>query len=84
MSNTVSVEAAEACQNMNNNYFFMLIFVGGKTLRKIIKVSGAQVELNRNTPESWPIKCFIIRGIKNKIWFRGKLFFFLLFIESLY
>ena len=82
MCNIVSVEAAEGCQN-GNKYFFVLIFVGGETIRNIIKASGAHVELNRSIPESSPTKCFIIRGIKNEIWFHGKLFFLLLFIESL-
>ena len=65
MSNTVvSVEAVKGCQNMST-YFFVLIFIGGQTIRNIIKASGAHVELNRNIPESSPTKCFIIRGKPN-------------------
>ena len=62
----------------------LLFFVGGETIRNIIKASGAHVELNRNIPESSPTKCFMIRGTKNKMCFHRKLFFsFLLFLESL-
>ena len=62
----------------------LLIFVGGETIRNIIKASGAHVELNRNIPESSPTKCFMIRGIKNKNFFAGScLFSYLLFLESL-
>lgn len=89
MSNTVeSVEAVESCQNVNNNnyyYLFVLNFVGGETIGKIFKASGAHVheKLNRNIPERLSTKYFIMQGIKNKIWFHGKPFF-LLIIESLY
>lgn len=54
---------------------WLLFFVGGETIRNIIKASGAHVELNRNIPESSPTKCFMIRGIKNKMCFHRKLFF---------
>ncbi|KAJ7370114.1 Far upstream element-binding protein 3 [Desmophyllum pertusum] len=40
----------------------LVIGKGGETIRGIIKVCGAHVELNRAIPESSPTKCFIIRG----------------------
>ena len=88
MSNTVeSVEAVEGCQNVNSNnyYIFVLNFVGGETIGTIFKASGShvKVKLNRNIPQSLKKKYFIIQGIKNKIWFHGKLSF-MLTIESLY
>ena len=83
MSNTVeSVEAVESCQNLSNNsnyyYSFVLNFVGGETIGKIFKVPGAHVheKLNRNIPESLSTKYFIMQGIKNKICFHGKPFFY--------
>lgn len=39
-----------------------LFFSGGETIRNIINMCGAHVELNRAIPESAPTKYFIIRG----------------------
>lgn len=44
--------------------FFSVLFVGGETIRGIINMTGAHVELNRTIPESSPTKSFIIRGIE--------------------
>lgn len=44
--------------------FFSVFFVGGETIRGIINMTGAHVELNRTIPESSPTKSFIIRGIE--------------------
>ena len=57
------------------NFFIVLIFVGGETIRNIIKASDVHIELNRNITESLPMKYFIVGGIRNKIWFHWKLFF---------
>lgn len=62
---------------------WLLFFVGGETIRNIIKASGAHVELNRNIPESSPTKCFMIRGIKNKMCFHRKLFFSLFIVPRI-
>ena len=40
----------------------LFIFSGGETIRNIINMCGAHVELNRAIPESAPTKYFIIRG----------------------
>ena len=40
----------------------VFIFSGGETIRNIINMCGAHVELNRAIPESAPTKYFIIRG----------------------
>ena len=51
---------------MFNLMFSALFYVGGETIRGIIKLCGAHVELNRLIPESSPTKCFIIRGIERQ------------------
>ena len=49
----------------------LFIFSGGETIRNIINMCGAHVELNRAIPESAPTKYFIIRGTPSD----GNLFF---------
>ena len=41
---------------------YLFIVSGGETIRNIINMCGAHVELNRAIPESAPTKYFIIRG----------------------
>ena len=48
----------------------LFIFSGGETIRNIINMCGAHVELNRAIPESAPTKYFIIRGTPS-----GEIFF---------
>lgn len=45
----------------------LVIGKGGETIRNIIKLCGAHVELNRSIPESSPTKSFIIRGTDQQI-----------------
>jgi len=45
----------------------LIIGKGGETIRHIINQSGAHVELNRNVPESSPMKYFTIRGTEAAI-----------------
>ncbi|XP_073243414.1 far upstream element-binding protein 1-like isoform X2 [Porites lutea] len=45
----------------------LIIGKGGETIRNIINMCGAHVELNRAIPESAPTKYFIIRGTDQQI-----------------
>ncbi|XP_027042393.1 far upstream element-binding protein 3-like isoform X1 [Pocillopora damicornis] len=45
----------------------LIIGKGGETIRGIINMTGAHVELNRTIPESSPTKSFIIRGTEQQI-----------------